>query len=934
MNVRLRIRYGETAVREPVAWFVGGATAEAWLAELAAWRGVTAATRLAIVPDSERDRTPAGVLVVGVGPSDGKPTPAAAAYGVVAGRLYLPVEARIEPEIDQRELGELLAEVGDPSDVFVWHPTAGLIVSPKSRASNIADLLSGSFDQVDSWDAAVPGVGLNGRLISIEPEYLPRAADILEAGRGDIGDSPLDLEKLPPAPGERPPAVSGGAGAAIQRGLLGMLAWLMRQAPHDGPRRTWINSVEDWAAGRLKNLGEKFDSIRRRELERLMNLLKNDPDQGLRFALPMNGGGHRGAAPPGSTLGRHDVDFRLDNFRGGGPADVWDLPPDYHRELLRRYRELAAREVALGRHRRAAYIFASLLGDFRAAANTLADGGHFREAAALYEEKLNQPAEAARCLRQGGLWAEALALYARLGDFETVGDIHQQLDQPEEAEAAWQKAVDVRLDASDVIGAARILEFKLRRRDDAFEHLLAAWPRSKQAAACLTECFRFLARHQLHEESDRLVVRLSETNRHPDMVMALVEILARQAREYPNESVRFRAADQTRIVAADRLAALSLDAVESKLLVDAVTQLVPGDRLLQRDGGRYLRQRSEAAAKAARAKPPAAKRRDRLTVVREFWLPQLDWRCAAAGYDGLFAAGFRDREVVVMRVDWNGADPQEPVGMKWEVDPALTENPILLAVDPYGKSPPVAHVTGAAPPEHSRWFPASDRFPEPTAIGPHRGVGPYTHAFCYSGRETFHTLELGDDVRLVVNGYFGERGHLAGIVSIDFTELLDEDDAPPLAPLPMVVVEETVIVAIGRKVCFASPNRPQQVLELPHPIIRLSASPPQSRVRVFVAMTEGAVMLWGNSPDARQAPLASAMPSPWVALSRDGFVVAASKDEIDVYASAHGKLRLQMRAAGPGWQPIAATSLRHVNRFALMAPDGRVVIYDLPMNSL
>jgi len=702
----------------------------------------------------------------------------------------------------------------------------------------------------------------------------------------------------------------------------------MRKAPHDGPRRNWINSVEDWAARRLQGLAEKIDSLRQHELERLMNLLKNDPDQALRFALPMTAGEHRGVAPPSNTLGLRDVDFSLGDLDGGGPADVWDLSDDYRRELIKRYRELAAREVALGRHRRAAYIFAALLGDFRAAANTLADGGHFREAAALYEEKLNQPAEAARCLRQGGLWAEAVAIYSRLGEFEIVGDIHRQLDQPDEAAAAWRKAVDVRLDASDVLGAAKILEFKLRRGDDAFEHLLAAWPRSKQAAACLTECFAFLARHRRHTESDRLVVRLAETHRHPDMAATLVEILASQAREYPHESVRIRAADQTRIVAADRLAAPALEDGEAARLVDAVTKLVPADRLLDRDGRRFLRLRHQAAPRQT------PKRRDRLSIAREFWLPQLDWRSCVAGYDGLFAAGFRDREVVVMRVDWNGADPQEPVGVKWQVEPSLVSNPILLAVDPLGTSPPVVHVAGAPPPENSRWFRASDPFPEPLAVGPHRGVGPFTHAFCYSGRETFHTLELGDDVRLVVNGYFGDRGHLAGIVSIDFTELLDDDDAPPVAPLPMVVVDETVIVALGRKLCFASPNRRQQVLQLPHPITRLSASPAQSRLRVFAAMTEGAVMLWGNSPDALQSQLASAMPDPCLTLSRDGFVIAASRDEIDVYASARGNLRLQMRAAGPGWRPIAALAPRHVNRFALMAPDGRVVVYDLPMNSL
>jgi hypothetical protein len=183
---------------------------------------------------------------------------------------------------------------------------------------------------------------------------------------------------------------------------------------------------------------------------------------------------------------------------------------------------------------------------------------------------------------------------------------------------------------------------------------------------------------------------------------------------------------------------------------------------------------------------------------------------------------------------------------------------------------------------------------------------------------------------LVVNGYFGDQGQLAGIVSIDFTELLDEEDGPPATPLPMIVVDDTIIVAIGRKLCFARANRPQQTIELPHPVTRLSASPAGSRVRAFAAMTEGAVMLWGNDADAEQTPLASEMADPCLALSRSGMIIAASKDEIDVYTGTRGRLRLVLRGAGPGWRPVAALAPRHADHFALMAPDGRVVVYGLP----
>ena len=159
------------------------------------------------------------------------------------------------------------------------------------------------------------------------------------------------------------------------------------------------------------------DSIRKsrhRELHRLMHLLENDPDQGLRFALPCGEGKHRGIARPSATLPSHNVNFDLRRLGGGGPADPWELPGDLYSRLRAKYMELAGREMRLGRYRRAAYIYAHLLGDLTNAAAALIAGKHWREAAVLYRDRLKRPDQAAKCLEQGGLWAEAIEFYEQL----------------------------------------------------------------------------------------------------------------------------------------------------------------------------------------------------------------------------------------------------------------------------------------------------------------------------------------------------------------------------------------------------------------------------------------------------------------------------------------------------------------------------------------
>src|SRR5262249_41751045 len=185
------------------------------------------------------------------------------------------------------------------------------------------------------------------------------------------------------------------------------------------------------------------------------------PDQGLKYALPMGGGAHRGLARPGDKLVRRDTNFALSRLGGGQAADFWDVPPDYQNLLIARYRELADREVRLGRHRRAAYIYAELLGDLNAAATALMAGHHWREAAILYKQRLERPWDAARCLEKGGLWVEAIALYEELQAFEQAGDLYTKLEQLQSAAAQYRRAVERARASGDFIVAARLLDEKL-----------------------------------------------------------------------------------------------------------------------------------------------------------------------------------------------------------------------------------------------------------------------------------------------------------------------------------------------------------------------------------------------------------------------------------------------------------------------------------------
>src|SRR5690349_10933319 len=91
----LTLRPAGRAIHAAAAWFIPGDDPGDWLAEIVRWGVATAGLRLYVLPASMRDRTPAGVLVIGTDLGGARDVRRALPYGVLAGRLYLPVDARL-----------------------------------------------------------------------------------------------------------------------------------------------------------------------------------------------------------------------------------------------------------------------------------------------------------------------------------------------------------------------------------------------------------------------------------------------------------------------------------------------------------------------------------------------------------------------------------------------------------------------------------------------------------------------------------------------------------------------------------------------------------------------------------------------------------------------------------------------------------------------
>ena len=1033
ITLALRIGYGRQPLRQAAAWLIPVQDPRAWLAELLQWETPLAALALYRVPRSPADLNVQGVLAIVPEGCAPHVSPRCQPYarvgrhepGTFGASVYVPVEARFDPDVADAEITELL---GSSENVYLWHPACGLIGFEPGDLRRVADLLEAPPEHKTLGNLAKPGIGFSRRLTAIEPEWTPSAELALREGQEDIASRSSSLDELPPRPGEpstsllarmasavkhqlthllqrsapgreqsggekqspdhaagqassesapldeglpaqhpgettsvelvlgdrpgdvrwrsttaeeRPPGlgrlsaglvgVMAGIARAARQGLAGLMQRLAQLGHWFRDKMQSPGRVEGRPPPKSARIDEKRLAKRHREVLRLMHMLETDPDRGLRYAIPFQKGEHRGAGTPGSQLVHHDTDFSLQRLGGGEPLDLWDLPQHLREQLLAKYHELAGRELRLGRCRRAAYIYAELLGNVALAASALVAGQNWREAAVLYREWLHRADEAARCLEQGGLWTEAIALYEELGDHQKAGDLYRQLDQPEHAQQAYRAAVAKHLAQNDCLAAARLLENKLDAPDEALAQLDAGWSSSSQAGTCLEELFRVLARLGRHEAAAAKIAQLRRQSLPPHRMQLLIDVLSQTATTYPDAAVGGTAADATRALVGARLRQAT--GQEQQHLLEAVRRLVPGDRLLGRDCQRFLRPRPRPTVSPAQ--PATVKRGSalvgspsiRLGPIREIELSEkVQWQTAVSAGNVFYAAGYEGRRLVVEQGFWDGTHTRLEGGL-WDGLP-LAHRPILLAPDPRGRQTLVVCVLGGPPlPEQS--FPAADELPVQVRAGTPSWVPPDTIAVQRTNSGVTHVLQRQAD-GLVLH-LFNFKDQPLSSRALPYSEIWPDGFRKrlPVTPLPLHARPDATYLALGDRLVIVKPAERAKIVELPDVALSLQGSWPFSRTRLVATMEAGAILYWDDTAQ-RRASFATELARPVVRFTMGGWLAVASAATCQVYRTEGHRIRLEADSPGSKVEPLAVLDTADPNQFALFGMDGTIRLYQMP----
>jgi tetratricopeptide (TPR) repeat protein len=680
--MELTIKYNEHVTHSLNAAFIRGNNPAAWLQEMNEWQIPLTQLVCYIISQNNNPVEPAGLFVI----FNKEQTPAILQvkqpYTVMGGRLYIPIDAELTPAINEKELQSLLIW-----DCQVLHPALGFIGFERKDRVALSDLLQYTAPKDTNWEYAQEGHAPWIPLHQINVQQLT-IEDVFDSVKGSVGNKPLT--DIPKSNKNDVPAflnnkaaegllkgvytlLSGlGAIASIPGGIIGsvMPSWGSggRVGGSSGSSGSGIFSrIRNWMQQKIEDLERQRES----ELKRLSDMFGKNMDEFLQYAIPLSSPYmNRGTANPGARLTKHSSQFDPGRLGGGQAVDGWNLDNHYN-DLRSKY--LRAANYAINKHdyKKAAYVYAHLLGDYAMAAAVLKQGKHYREAAILYKDHLKNLHEAAECYKEGGLYVEAIELYTELFEFEKAGDLYMELGWKENALACYEDSVSKAARNNDYLEQARIITDKIGDRPRAKQVLLEGWQDIKQPEACLTRYFDLLAddnKDQLHEE----VKNFYANGDHKNKNLSFLNVIDGVNKKYKTSGLESACTNIAYEVISEELSA------GNKVSLHQLRNFITADQLLDPDCYRYI----HTTKNKAEQKPV---RKNTAQLVKD-----VTWTKVSTWHDQILVWGVKPQGLVLARINieanieyfsWPGKIEADTIFIPL-VDPEHTNNVVIYTNGP------------------------------------------------------------------------------------------------------------------------------------------------------------------------------------------------------------------------------------------------------------
>lgn len=654
----LTLKYTPNTQHKCCAALIKGSNPAIWLQQISQWGIATSDADYFIVPQSIESTIASALFVVFKNVEQAKNLEITYPYGKVGDRLFLPVNSLLYPEVNEADLKRALLW-----SYQLYHPTIGLVGFEESDKINPADWLNYNRIIDKKWSFAHKGLPSLPALTLIEVRP-PTAAEVFEAVAKEINSKPLSelADKY------KQTAIAKLFNLFIEIvlklimllvGLIfALLAKIFSFIENSGsnystsnrtrplPSTSTSSSSYNPSSKRgvsfieklFKRIEEKIADLeerRKNELNKLLKMFDENSDEALKYALPLDSPylNRGGGTDEGSwKLFRQNPFFNLRGLGGGTATSAWGVDGVQYQSLRDKYLAAAQREIDRKEFKKAAYIYAHLLADFKSAANVLEQGKYYREAAALYKEHLKNKEAAALCLERGELIIDAIELYKELERDEKVGDLYKKIEQHEKAGTYYEKHIEKKLISTDYIDAARVAENKLENPERAKVILLEGWQGTVNYENCLKNYFDIEAKENNTNEAVKRVYANHTSGMRKKSFLSVLE------------SVNNKYSDKELLSTSQTIA---FEIVSQEALSNnprAVAQLgsfFQDDNLLPSDSNRFLTRQPLKNVKKAQ--------------VKEIPLPgDTDWGKLISHRHQFLVFGLKDNELQMVRGNWYG----------------------------------------------------------------------------------------------------------------------------------------------------------------------------------------------------------------------------------------------------------------------------------------
>jgi hypothetical protein len=148
--------------------------------------------------------------------------------------------------------------------------------------------------------------------------------------------------------------------------------------------------------------------------------------------------------------------------------------------------------------------------------------------------------------------------------------------------------------------------------------------------------------------------------------------------------------------------------------------------------------------------------------------------------------------------------------------------------------------------------------------------------------------------------------------------------------MPMCVNHWAVYIGLGSLLIVVRHEGPIEFLEMPETIHGLACSAPHTRRRLAITFDTGGRLLWDEYLDRRSFPFAMSCDQPVAGFIKPGWLVVASCEGCEVYATNDRRLQLTAQCRWPDSAPIAVLETGTSHEFAIVFAQGTIRTYRVP----